>query len=89
MSRSTGGVHRLISTNPRAETATEPKAPTRPRASRWPGERSTSNATPTTPTAAATSRAVPARSPMTTAASAITARGEVACSVEARPPGSR
>ena len=89
MSRSTGGVHRLISTKPRAETTTEPNAPTSPRASRWPGERSTSSATPTTPTAAATIRAAPARSPMTSAASTITASGEVACRVEARPPGNR
>ena len=38
---------------------------------------------------AATIRAMPARSPMTSAASAITASGDVACRVEASPPGSR
>ena len=42
MSRSTGAFQRLISTNPSALTSTDPKAPTSPRASTWPGLRSTS-----------------------------------------------
>ncbi len=89
VSMSTGGTQRLTSTKPSAETITEPKAPTRPSASSRPGERRTSSATPTSPTPAATRRVDPARSPMTAAARAITASGEVACRVEARPPGSR
>ncbi len=42
VSRSTGAFQRLISTNPSALTSTDPKAPTSPSVSTWPGLRSTS-----------------------------------------------
>ena len=89
MSMSTGGVQRLISTNPIAETSTDPNAATSPRVSSAPGERSTSRPTPAMPMPAAAIRAMPARSPISRAASAITASGDVAWRVDARPPGSR
>jgi hypothetical protein len=75
---STGGVQRLISTKPSADTITDPDAATRPSESSCPGDRRTSSATPTVPTPAAAIRATPARSPMTSAANAITASGDVA-----------
>ena len=87
MIMSTGGVQRLISTKPRALTATEPKAPARPRAVTPSGLRSTSRVTPTSPTRAAPTRTRAGRSPIIGQARAITASGEVAWIVAARPPG--
>ena len=83
----TGGVHFFTSTKPRPETTTEPKAPSRPSPVTPSGVRSTSSVTPASPTTAARMRSTVARSPIRRKASAITASGDVACTVEASPPG--
>ncbi len=88
MSMSTGAGQRFTSTKPSAETSTEPNAASRPSVLTSPGVRITSSPTPTRPTSADRIRTVPGRSPMASHASAITASGEVACRVAARPPGS-
>ncbi len=87
MSMSTGGGHRLTSTKPSAEMATEPNAPANPRVVTPSGERSTNSPTPTRPTNPAPMRTIVARSPSSGRAMAITAKGDAACTVDASPPG--
>ena len=87
MSMSTGAFQRLISTNPSALTSTEPNAPTSPRASTVAGAAQDQQRHADQADERGPDPDQPARSPMTAHAMAITARGEVACRVAARPPG--
>ena len=74
-----GGLPALDEHEPEGADQHRPNAPASPRASRLPGSRTTSRPTPTSPTSAAATRTSPARSPISSHATAITASGDVAC----------